>query len=66
MPEDDDETAISEITILPDGRVYVLGASQQVLQTLEVISPNDAVLKQRLGHIRALEASAANREGGRG
>ena len=32
--ESDDETAMSEITILPDGRVFVLGASLQVLEIL--------------------------------
>jgi hypothetical protein len=48
--EPDDETAISEITILPDGRVFVLGASLQVLEILEVLSPEDAALKKRLKH----------------
>jgi hypothetical protein len=46
MEADDD--AVSEITILPDGRVFVLGASRQVLEILETLSPEDAALKQRL------------------
>jgi hypothetical protein len=46
--EVDDESAVSEITILPDGRVFVLGASRQVLEILDVLNPKDAGLKQRL------------------
>jgi hypothetical protein len=42
------ETAVSEITILPDGRVFVLGASRQVLAILESLNPDDAALKRRL------------------
>jgi hypothetical protein len=46
--KDDDETALSEITILPDGRMFVLGASRQLLEVLEILCPNDATLEQRL------------------
>jgi len=46
--EFDDETAVSEITILPDGRVFVLGASREVLEMLQVLSPEDAALRRRL------------------
>ena len=46
--EADGETAVSEITILPDGRVFVLGAARQVLEILNVLNPRDAGLKQRL------------------
>ena len=56
--ESDDETAMSEITILPDGRVFVLGASLQVLEILEVLSPEDAALKERLKH--AVEADISS------
>jgi hypothetical protein len=52
--EADDETAVSEITILPDGRVFVLGASPQVLEILETLGPEDAALKQRLRHARGV------------
>jgi len=48
--EPDHETAISEITILPDGRVFVLGASHEVLEILEALNPGDAGLKRRLEH----------------
>ncbi len=57
--EPDDETAVSEITILQDGRVFVLGASRQVLEILEVLSPEDAGLKQRLEHAGGEEARSA-------
>ncbi len=50
LMELDDETAVSEITILPDGRVFVLGASRQVLEILEVLSPKDTAIKERLRH----------------
>lgn len=56
--EPHDQTALSEITILPDGRVFVLGASRQVLEILEVLSPEDAALKHRLsrtGEVRECE-----------
>jgi hypothetical protein len=53
--EPDDETAISDITILPDGRIFVLGASRQVLEILEVLSPEDAGLKQRLKRTGGVE-----------
>lgn len=51
----DDETAVSEITILPDGRIFVLGASRPVLEILAVLGPEDAGLKRRLEHLGARE-----------
>lgn len=45
-----EESAISEITILPDGRVFILGASRQVLETLAALNPRDANLNRRLEH----------------
>jgi len=47
-----DETDMSEITIQPDGRVYVFGASRQVLELLESLSPTDQKLQRVLGRIR--------------
>jgi hypothetical protein len=41
---DDLETAISEITIFPDGRVYVFGMSRQVLEVLQSFPTGDARL----------------------
>ena len=48
----EDETRITEITIQPDGRVYVFGASRQVLEVLEALHPGDEKLLRLLGHIR--------------
>ncbi|HEY8749708.1 MAG TPA: hypothetical protein VIM11_17125 [Tepidisphaeraceae bacterium] len=45
----DDETSITEITIQPDGRIYVFGTSRQVLEVLQVLNPGDA----RLGRLVA-------------
>jgi|tagenome__1003787_1003787.scaffolds.fasta_scaffold11878922_1 hypothetical protein len=37
----EDETDMTEITIQPDGRIYVFGASKQVLDLLAELSPTD-------------------------
>src|SRR4051794_3240830 len=49
-----DEDMITEITIAPDGRVYVFGMSRQVMQMMEVLEPNDAKLQRLLQHVRQL------------
>ncbi len=54
----DDETAVSEVTIQPDGRVFVLGASRQLLEILENLRPEDAALKRRLHRAVSLEDCA--------
>lgn len=54
MGVSEEETDLSEITILPDGRVYVLGASDRLLEALAVLNPNDAALGQRLKQVRGL------------
>jgi hypothetical protein len=59
---DDDETDITEITIQPDGRVYVFGTSRGVLEVLEDLRPDDAKLRRLLGHVRRLEAEAPKAE----
>lgn len=48
----EDESRITEITIQPDGRVYVFGTSRQVLEVLEVLHPGDEKLLRLLGHVR--------------
>ena len=48
------ESLTTELTIAPDGRVYVFGASRQMLEVLEVLGPNDARLKRLLNHVRQL------------
>ena len=39
-----DETLVTEITLQPDGRVYVFGASREVLAILAELQPHDARL----------------------
>ena len=39
MLDPDDETAITEITIQPDGRIYVFGLSLEVARVLEGLCP---------------------------
>ena len=43
-----DETAITEITIGSDGRIYVFGMSQEVLQVLAGLCPENAALQARI------------------
>ena len=59
----DDETTLSEITIMPDGRLYVFGASREVLDVLAELSPGDADLQRRVQHVRTTaDRAAAPRE----
>ena len=48
----DDETRISEITILPDGRICVFGMSRQLLEILDGWNLGDADIRQRVDHVR--------------
>lgn len=52
---DGDETLVTEITIRPDGRVYVFGTSRQALEVLEQLRPGDPKLLRLLGRVRMLE-----------
>ncbi len=52
---EDDETAISEITIAPDGRIYVFGASYEVLQIIERLASDDSEVHLRMIHIQSLK-----------
>ena len=58
LVERDDETNITEITIQPDGRIYVFGLSRQVLQILENLHPGEAHLVQLLARMRSVEPAA--------
>ena len=40
----DDETRITEITLQPDGRIFVFGLSREVLALLLEICPSDSPL----------------------
>ena len=55
MASCEDESAISEITILPDGRVYVFGLSHEVLEILGSLNDRDDRLRQRVGLARSTE-----------
>jgi hypothetical protein len=47
-----DETSMSDISIGPDGRIYVFGASAAVLEALAAAGFGGDVLRQRLEHLR--------------
>ena len=49
----EDDSSISEINILPDGRVCLFGASQQVLEILDAIPLGDPALKSRIESLPA-------------
>jgi hypothetical protein len=51
----EEDSTISEINILPDGRVCVFGASRQVLELLDAIPLGDPALESRIESLRAAE-----------
>jgi hypothetical protein len=52
---EDDEPPTTEITILPDGRICVFGASRQVLEALDQAGLSDAALRARLEYLDRVE-----------
>jgi len=50
MP-DSNETAITEITIATDGRIYVFGLSKEVLGILASICPDIPVVEDRVRRV---------------
>jgi hypothetical protein len=52
----DDESSISEIDILPDGRLCLFGASQQILEVLEAIALGEPALERRIECLRRMGA----------
>jgi len=54
----EDETRTTEITILPDGRICLFGASREVLELLGEMDLGDPALDQRLGYLRSLDRAA--------
>lgn len=58
----DDETAITEITLLPDGRLCLFGASRQVLELLADLHLGDESLHLRLAALRYAEARPAEHQ----
>jgi hypothetical protein len=45
---DSDETNVTELEIAPDGRVYVFGASPEIMEILETLREQDELLLERL------------------
>jgi hypothetical protein len=58
-----DVGGISEITILPDGRLYVLGLSEAMWQLLEAAGPWGGLSSDR-GPRRAAERGETTKESG--
>lgn len=56
----EDEKAVSEITIAPDGRIFVFGSSRQVIEVLDDLNLGGADFKRRIEHIRELPADGAD------
>jgi hypothetical protein len=50
----EDETLVTDITIGPDGRVFVFGTSRPVLEVLEALNPADPRLRRLLEQVRAI------------
>lgn len=48
----DGESAVSEMTFLPDGRICLFGASRELLELLSSLNLGDASLDIRLAAIR--------------
>jgi hypothetical protein len=48
LRQEEDETLVSEITIADDGRVFVFGASRQLLEILDALQPNDPRVQRLL------------------
>jgi hypothetical protein len=48
-----DETTISDVSIGPDGRIYVFGASGPVLEALAAAGFGGDMLRERLERLRA-------------
>jgi hypothetical protein len=55
----EDETLMTEITIQPDGRVFVFGASQPVLEVLRSLQPRCPKLQHRLELVQSMRTAGA-------
>ncbi len=53
------ENALCEITILPDGRVYVFGMSRPVLEVLQSLGPEDSRIQCLLEQLRRTETATS-------
>jgi hypothetical protein len=54
-----DESTLSEINILPDGRVFVFGTSRAVLEVLETLSTPNERLQRLLETVQNLPGAEA-------
>jgi len=59
-PPQDNEKNITELTIAPDGRIFVFGTSRAILEVLEALQPRDEKLQCLLKQVRRLESSPAS------
>jgi hypothetical protein len=48
----DEETAMTEITFLPDGRLCLFGASREILELMSSLQLGDTSLDSRLAALR--------------
>ena len=55
----EDESKVSEINILPDGRVCLFGASRQILEIMDTIVLGDPELKERIERLRTTDVRHA-------
>jgi len=55
----EDESAISEINILADGRICIFGASLPILEMLAAVQLGDEALRRRIEAIRTAQARLA-------
>jgi hypothetical protein len=51
----DENAPLTEITIQPDGRIYVQGLSREVLELLATLQPDDPHVSRLLQHVHQLE-----------
>ena len=51
----EEEISSSEITILPDGRVYVLGMSRPILEILQSLRAGDNRVQELVKHLGDME-----------
>ena len=57
----EDDSQISEINILPDGRVCLFGASRQILEIMDAIPLDTPELKKRIEHLRTIDVRQAEK-----
>jgi len=55
-----DETMMTEITIYPDGRVFIFGTSRLVLEVMEQLNPQSPVVRQVLDQVRTVVQGGAH------